>query len=113
MIQSVVLLDVYCEDQKLSDKKRRLLLDTLLLLHRVQLRSGDVRLIKPQDLVRHASKRKRHCYLLQNGFIDFMEHVMSHAPGYQKLMNWTDVDIMPTPLGEGMAMQYDSQGAKP
>lgn len=35
----------------------------------------------------------------------FMEHVMSHAPGYQKLMKWTDVDIMPTPLGEGMAMQ--------
>ncbi len=27
----------------------------------------------------------------------FMEHVMSHAPGYAKLMKWTDVDIMPTP----------------
>jgi uncharacterized protein (TIGR01319 family) len=24
----------------------------------------------------------------------FMEHVMSHAPGYDKLMKWTDVDIM-------------------
>ena len=35
----------------------------------------------------------------------FMEHVMSHAPGYTKLMKWTDVDIMPTPAGEGMAMQ--------
>jgi uncharacterized protein (TIGR01319 family) len=35
----------------------------------------------------------------------FMEHVMSHAPGYAKLMNWTDVDIMPTPAGEGIAMQ--------
>ncbi|RLI32203.1 methylaspartate mutase [Candidatus Bathyarchaeota archaeon] len=35
----------------------------------------------------------------------FMEHVMSHAPGYDKLMRWTDVDIMPTPAGEGMAMQ--------
>ena len=35
----------------------------------------------------------------------FMEHVMSHAPGYNKLMKWTDVDIMPTPAGEGMAMQ--------
>jgi uncharacterized protein (TIGR01319 family) len=35
----------------------------------------------------------------------FMEHVMSHAPGYTKLMEWTDVDIMPTPAGEGMAMQ--------
>ena len=35
----------------------------------------------------------------------FMEHVMSHAPGYSKLMKWTDVDIMPTPMGEGLAMQ--------
>lgn len=35
----------------------------------------------------------------------FMEHVMSHAPGYNKLMQWTDIDIMPTPAGEGMAIQ--------
>jgi len=35
----------------------------------------------------------------------FMEHVMSHAPGYNKLMKWTDIDIMPTPAGEGLAMQ--------
>jgi hypothetical protein len=30
---------------------------------------------------------------------------MSHAPGYPKLMKWTDIDIMPTPAGEGIAMQ--------
>jgi len=35
----------------------------------------------------------------------FMEHVMAHAPGYDKLMKWTDVPIMPTPAGEGMMMQ--------
>ncbi len=35
----------------------------------------------------------------------FMEHVMSHAPGYPQLMTWTDLDILPTPAGEGMAMQ--------
>jgi len=35
----------------------------------------------------------------------FMEHVMSHAPGYPNLMKWTDVDIMPTPAGEGIAIQ--------
>ncbi len=35
----------------------------------------------------------------------FMEHVMSHAPGYSKLMKWTEVDIMPTPAGEGIAIQ--------
>jgi uncharacterized protein (TIGR01319 family) len=31
----------------------------------------------------------------------FMEHVMSHAPGYTNLMKWTPVPIMPTPAGEG------------
>jgi len=35
----------------------------------------------------------------------FMEHVMRHAPGYNKLMKWTDIDIMPTPAGEGIAIQ--------
>ncbi len=35
----------------------------------------------------------------------FMEHVMSHAPGYLKLMKFTALDIMPTPMGEGLAMQ--------
>ena len=35
----------------------------------------------------------------------FMEHVMSHAPGYDNLMKWTDVDIMPTPAAEGIMMQ--------
>jgi len=43
----------------------------------------------------------------------FMEHVMSHAPGYNQLMKWTKVPIMPTPAGEGMMFQtiakvYDS-----
>jgi uncharacterized protein (TIGR01319 family) len=32
----------------------------------------------------------------------FMEHVMAHAPGYDKLMKWTPIPIMPTPAGEGM-----------
>lgn len=35
----------------------------------------------------------------------FMEHVMSHAPGYNKLMKWTPVPIMPTPMAEGMMFQ--------
>jgi uncharacterized protein (TIGR01319 family) len=42
----------------------------------------------------------------------FMEHVMSHAPGYNKLMQWTDVDIMPTPAGEGMAIQLIADNFK-
>lgn len=35
----------------------------------------------------------------------FMEHVMSHAPGYGKLMKWTPIPIMPTPAGEGASFQ--------
>lgn len=42
----------------------------------------------------------------------FMEHVMSHAPGYDKLMKWTDINIMPTPAGEGMAMQLIADAYK-
>lgn len=44
----------------------------------------------------------------------FMEHVMAQAPGYKKLMDWTDVNIMPTPgavglLIETVAKQEDMQ----
>ncbi|MEM3714256.1 MAG: glutamate mutase L, partial [Nitrososphaeria archaeon] len=35
----------------------------------------------------------------------FMEHVMSHAPGYPKLMEMTSAPIMPTPAAEGKMMQ--------
>ena len=42
----------------------------------------------------------------------FMDHVMSHAPGYLKLMKWTEVEIMPTPAGEGIAMQLLADGYK-
>jgi len=42
----------------------------------------------------------------------FMEHVMSHAPGYPELMQWTDLDILPTPAGEGMAIQLIAQMEK-
>lgn len=35
----------------------------------------------------------------------FMEHVMAQAPGYSKLMSWTDVPIMPTPGAMGLMIQ--------
>lgn len=35
----------------------------------------------------------------------FMEHVMAQAPGYGKLMEWTDAPIMPTPGAVGLIMQ--------
>ncbi|UCE97007.1 MAG: glutamate mutase L, partial [Candidatus Bathyarchaeota archaeon] len=42
----------------------------------------------------------------------FMEHVMSHAPGYSKLMLWTPIPIMPTPAGEGRMFQAISKTRK-
>jgi uncharacterized protein (TIGR01319 family) len=42
----------------------------------------------------------------------FMEHVMSHAPGYDKLMKWTPVPIMPTPAGEGAMFRTFAQDQK-
>ncbi|MGH8004959.1 MAG: glutamate mutase L [Limisphaerales bacterium] len=35
----------------------------------------------------------------------FMEHVMAQAPGYRKLMEWTDAPIMPTPGAVGLIMK--------
>jgi uncharacterized protein (TIGR01319 family) len=35
----------------------------------------------------------------------FLEHVMAHAPGYNKLIGWTDAPIMPTPGAVGNILQ--------
>ena len=35
----------------------------------------------------------------------FLEHVMAHAPGYNKLISWTDAPIMPTPAAVGAIIQ--------
>ncbi|MGB2803648.1 MAG: glutamate mutase L [Candidatus Zixiibacteriota bacterium] len=35
----------------------------------------------------------------------FMEHVMAQAPGYKKLMTWTDAPIMPTPGAVGLIIK--------
>lgn len=35
----------------------------------------------------------------------FLSHVMSHSPGYGKLMSWTPVPIMPTPAAVGDIVQ--------
>ena len=36
----------------------------------------------------------------------FMEHVMSQAPGYRKLMDWVDAPIMPTPGAVGLLVHH-------
>ena len=35
----------------------------------------------------------------------FLTHVMSHAPGYAKLLSWSPVPILPTPAGFGEMVQ--------
>jgi uncharacterized protein (TIGR01319 family) len=35
----------------------------------------------------------------------FLEHVMAHAPGYKKLMEWTSAPIMPTPGAVGAMIE--------
>ncbi|HUG93408.1 MAG TPA: glutamate mutase L [Planctomycetaceae bacterium] len=39
----------------------------------------------------------------------FLEHVMAHAPGYDKLIGWTDAPIMPTPGAVGNILQTIAQ----
>ena len=39
----------------------------------------------------------------------FLEHVMAHAPGYRKLIDWTDAPIMPTPGAVGEIIQTVSE----
>ena len=39
----------------------------------------------------------------------FMEHVMQQAPGYKKLMSWTDAPIMPTPGAVGTIIERVAQ----
>lgn len=36
----------------------------------------------------------------------FLEHVMAQAPGYDKLIPWTDADIMPTPAAVGSLIEH-------
>ncbi len=40
----------------------------------------------------------------------FLSHVMSHSPGYGKLLSWTPVPVMPTPAAVGdMVLSYSRQ----
>ncbi len=40
----------------------------------------------------------------------FLEHVMAHAPGYDKLMTWANAPIMPTPGAVGDILQTIAKG---
>ncbi len=40
----------------------------------------------------------------------FLEHVMAHAPGYDRLIDWADAPIMPTPGAVGDILQAIARG---
>ncbi|MGE5192314.1 MAG: glutamate mutase L, partial [Deltaproteobacteria bacterium] len=42
----------------------------------------------------------------------FLEHVMAHAPGYDKLIRWADAAIMPTPGAVGNILQTIARAEK-
>ena len=42
----------------------------------------------------------------------FLEHVMAHAPGYNKLMEWADAPIMPTPGAVGSLIEMIAEEEK-
>jgi uncharacterized protein (TIGR01319 family) len=43
----------------------------------------------------------------------FLEHVMSHSPGYGKLLSWSPVPVMPTPAAVGLMIEdYASVSGK-
>ncbi len=66
---------------------------------------GDKYAVKIVDNVRPRLERENPGPARDSIHEMFMEHVMSHAPGYDKLGKWTQVPIMPTPAGEGMMFQ--------
>ena len=39
----------------------------------------------------------------------FLEHVMQQAPGYARLMEWVDADILPTPAAVGAILKRVGQ----
>ena len=82
---------IYAGNKMLRDNVSRLMNDNFTITH--------VDNLRPVLEVENTEPARRAIHEL------FMEHVMSHAPGYSELMTWANLDIMPTPAGEGMGMQ--------
>ena len=43
---------------------------------------------------------------------EFLRHVMSHAPGYDRLLEWVDAEVMPTPAAVGKLVQLVAEAEK-
>jgi len=71
----------------------------------VQATLGDIVDLKMTDNLRPVLERENLGPARDKIHDLFMEHVMAQAPGYKKLMSWTDAPIMPTPGAVGYIME--------
>ena len=71
----------------------------------IQERLGDVMSLEIVDNLRPVLEREELMPTRHKIQDQFLEHVMAHAPGYKKLIEWTDAPIMPTPGAVGEIIQ--------
>ncbi|MDK9699640.1 MAG: glutamate mutase L [bacterium] len=80
-----------------------------LMVPEIQHTLGDIVSLKIVDNLRPVLERENTRPARDAVHELFMEHVMQQAPGYSKLMTWTDAPIMPTPGAVGDIMQLISK----
>ena len=71
----------------------------------IQERLQDVMALEMVDNLRPVLERENLMPTRHKIQEQFLEHVMAHAPGYRKLIDWTDAPIMPTPGAVGEIIQ--------
>ena len=71
----------------------------------IQERLQDVMALEMVDNLRPVLERENLMPTRHKIQEQFLEHVMAHAPGYRKLIDWTDASIMPTPGAVGEIIQ--------
>ena len=71
----------------------------------IQERLQDVMALEMVDNLRPVLERENLMPTRHKIQEQFLDHVMAHAPGYKKLIDWTDAPIMPTPGAVGEIIQ--------
>ena len=71
----------------------------------IQERLQDVMALQTVDNLRPVLERENLMPTRHKIQEQFLDHVMAHAPGYKKLIDWTDAPIMPTPGAVGEIIQ--------
>ena len=75
----------------------------------IQERLQDVMALQVVDNLRPVLERENLMPTRHKIQEQFLEHVMAHAPGYKRLIDWTDAPIMPTPGAVGEIIQTVSE----